>query len=114
MVDKEIISRIERLIGDNKVILDFDAVKDIFKQGYDNYWTKEFIIDCLKNGKIYSDVELYPTILERKKRYYCIHKPRIVSSKLILIGFLILEDLLIIHIAPCNKHSKEGKIYYNL
>ena len=32
----------------------------------------------------------------------------------ILIGFIILEDILIIHISPLNKNSKEGKVYYNL
>jgi len=68
----------------------------------------------LEEGKIYSGPELYPTIPKRKERYYCMHKPHTFSSKLILIGFRILENLLIIHIAPCNKHSKEGKIYYNL
>ena len=112
MVDKEIIGRIHELIKENKVVFDFDAEKDILKQGYN--WTKEFIIKCLEEGKIYSGPELYPIIPERKERHYCIHKPHTFSSKLILIGFLILEDLLIIHIAPCNKHSKEGKIYYNL
>lgn len=112
VVDKKIISRIHQLINDNKVILDFDAQKDILKQGYN--WSKEFIINCLNNGKIYTGIELYPVIPNRKKRYYCIHKPNAISSKLVLIGFFILKNLLIIHIAPCNPHSKEGKIYYNL
>ena len=112
MVDKEIIDKIHLLIKENRVVFDFDAEIDILKQGYN--WTKEFIINCLKKGKIYGGIELYPTIPERKKRYYCIHKPSVLSQKLVLIGFLILEDLLIIHIAPCNKHSKEGKIYHNL
>ena len=58
--------------------------------------------------------ELYPNKKERHKRYYCIHKYSLLSSKLILIAFLILKNILIIHISPLNKGSKEGKIYYGL
>jgi len=112
MIDKEILSKIHRLIKENKILFDFDAEKDILKQGYN--WSKEFIVECLRKGKKYKGPELYPYNKKRKNRYYCIHKYSAVSSKLILISFLILENLLIIHIQPLNKHSKEGRIYYNL
>lgn len=112
MIDEKTLTKIHSLINENKILFDIDAEKDILKQGYN--WSKEFIIECLKEGKKYKGSELYTSIKERWNRYYCIHKYSILSSKLILIGFLILKDLLIIHIQPCNKHSKEGKIYYNL
>ena len=112
MVEKETLNKIYRLLKENKILFDFDAEKDILKQGYD--WSKEFIIECLKKGKKYKGSDIYPNILKRKDRYYCIHKYSILSSKLILIGFLVLDNLLIIHIQPLNKGSKEGRRYYNL
>ncbi len=112
MVEKETLEKIYRLIKENKIIFDLDAEKDILKQGYN--WTKEFIIECLQKGKIFSGSGLYPCMKERRDRYYCIHKYSVFSSNLILIGFIILDDLLIIHIQPLNKNSKEGKEYYSL
>jgi hypothetical protein len=111
MIEKETLSTIYRLIKENKILFDFDAEKDILKQGYN--WSKEFIIDCLKKGKKYKGSELYPDMPERKKRYYCIHKHSTLSSNLILICFLIHENLLIIHMLPLNRSSKEGRIYYS-
>lgn len=111
MIEKETLDKIHRLIKENKILFDFDAEIDILKQGYN--WSKEFIIECLRKGKKYKGSELYPDIKERKDRYYCIHKYFALSSNLILIGFLVLENLLIIHIQPLNKGSKEGKIFYS-
>ena len=95
MIEKEMIDKINKLIKENKILFDFDAEKDILKQGYN--WSKEFIIECLKNGKRYKGSELYPGIKDRKGRYYCIHKYSVLSSKLILIGFLVLEMSEIFH-----------------
>lgn len=112
MIDKKILDKIHNLIDKNRIVFDYDAEIDILKHGYN--WTKDFIIECLKKGEIYTGTELYPNIKKRKNRYYCIHKHFLLNSKLILIGFLILEDLLIIHIQPLNKNSREGRIYYDL
>ena len=111
MIEKETLDKIHRLIKENKILFDMDAEIDILKHGYN--WSKEFIIECLKKGKKYKGSELYPDNKKRKDRYYCIHKYSALSSKLILIGFLILENLLIIHIQPLNKGSKEGRIFYS-
>lgn len=111
MITKEALDKINALVKENKILFDFDAEKDILKQGYN--WSKGFIIECLKKGKKYGGSELYPGIEERKNRHYCIHKHSILSSGLILIGFLILDNLLIIHIQPLNRSSKEGRIYYH-
>ncbi|MCX6706898.1 MAG: hypothetical protein NT001_02035 [Candidatus Woesearchaeota archaeon] len=112
MVDEETLKKINDLLDEGRFNFELDAEMDIIKQGYN--WSKEFIIDCLQKGKMYEGKELYPDKKERHKRYYCMHKYSILSSKLILICFIILEDILIIHISPLNKNSKEGKIYYNL
>lgn len=112
MIDQKILDQIHMLLNNGKFKFDFDAERDILKQGYN--WSTEFIIDCLRNGKIYAGTELYPDKKERHNRYYCIHKYSLFSSKLIIIGFLILNNILIIHISPLNKGSKEGRIYYNL
>ena len=112
MIDKTTFNRIQKLLNEGKVIFDLDAQKDILKHGYN--WSKDFIIKCLEKGKTYKGNELYPDNKKRHKRYYCIHKPFLLSSKLILIGFLILNNILIIHISPLNEGSKEGQIYYNL
>jgi hypothetical protein len=111
MIDKEVLGRIYELLDENKFEFDLDAEKDILKHGYN--WSKKFIIECLKKGKMYKGSELYPDNKERYKRYYCIHKHSLFSSKLMLIGFLVLENILIIHICPINKGSKEGRVYYN-
>jgi|SRR3989344_6613962 len=112
MIDKDTIDKINELLKDEKFYFDKDAEIDIIKQGYN--WSKDFIIECLKRGKKYKGSELYPDNKERHKRYYCIHKYSNLSSKLILIGFLILKNILIIHISPLNKGSKEGKMYREL
>lgn len=112
MIEKETLAKICKLINENKILFDFDAEKDILKQGYN--WSKGFIIECLKKGRKYKGSELYPDVEERKNRHYCIHKYSLLSFKLILIGFLVLDSLLIIHIQPLNKGSKEGRIYYSL
>ncbi len=110
MIEKETLEKIYRLIKENKILFEFHAEVDILKQGYN--WSREFIIDCLKKGKKYKGAELYPDIKERKNSYCCIHKYSTFSFRLILIGFLVLENLVIIHIQPLSKGSKEGRIYY--
>lgn len=112
MIDEKTLRRIHTLLDQDKVDFQVSAEIDILKQGYN--WSKRFIKECLRKGKKYSGAELYPGDKEREKRYYCIHKYSPLSSKLIFIGFLILDNLLIIHISPLNKGSKEGKIYYKL
>jgi len=112
MIDNNTLNKIHELLETGRFDFDLDAEKDILKQGYN--WSKDFIIGCLNKGKMYKGIELYPDKKGRHKRYYCIHKHSILSSKLILIGFLILKNILIIHISPLNKGSKEGRIYYNL
>lgn len=112
MIDKETLNLIYQLLNEDRFEFAFDAEVDILKQGYN--WSKDFILNCLKNGKMYEGNELYPGKKERHNRYYCIHKYSILSSNLIIIGFLILDNILIIHISPLNKSTKEGKIYYNL
>jgi len=112
MIDQSTLDKIYSLLNTDRFSFDLDAEKDILKQGYN--WSKDFIISCMKNGKTYGGRELYPDDEKRHKRYYCIHKYSRFSSKLIIIGFLILDDILIIHISPLNKGSKEGRIYYNL
>lgn len=56
MIEKEALDKINVLIKENKILFDFDAEKDILKQGYN--WSKEFIIECLKKGKKYAGSEL--------------------------------------------------------
>ena len=112
MIDEKTLSKIQGLLEEGKFEFDRDAEMDIFKQGYN--WKKSFILDCLRKGKHYKGDELYPDDKEKHNRYYCIHKYNLLFSKLILIGFIIQEGILIIHIAPSNKGSKEGKIYYSL
>jgi len=112
MIDKGTSDKIYNLLDQGKFEFDADAEMDIIKQGYN--WSKDFLLDCLKKGKLYKGNELYPDDKKRHKRYYCIHKHSVLSSNLIIIGFLILENILIIHISPLNKSSKEGKIYYKL
>src|SRR3989344_6653358 len=98
MVNKETLNLIHQLLNENRFKFAFDAEMDILKQGYN--WSKDFILNCLKNGKIYEGCELYTDRKERHNRYYCIHKHSILSSNLIIIGFLILDNVLIIHISP--------------
>ena len=112
MLDEDTINKIYELLNQGRFEFVLDAEKDILKHGYN--WSKDFIIECLKKGKLYKGNELYPDIKGRHKRCYCIHKYSILPSKLILIAFLVLENILIIHLCPINKGSKEGKIYYNL
>lgn len=112
MIDDDTLNKIHEMLSNNRFDFDRDAEIDILKQGYN--WSKDFIIECLKKGKVYKGSELYPDLKKRHERCYCIHKPNLLSSKLILIGFLIFENILIIHISPLNRGSKEGKIYYNL
>ena len=112
MIDKQTLDHIHRLLEENKFDFVLDAEMDLLKQNYD--WGKDFIIDCLKKGKKYTGSEIYPDIKERYDRYYCMHKYSILSSKIALIGFLVLKNILIIHICRLNKGSKEGRIYYNL
>ena len=112
MIDKKTFSRIQSLLEEGKFEFDRDAEIDIIKQGYN--WDKIFILDCLRKGKHYRGDELYPDMKNRHNRYYCIHKYSILIHKLIIIGFIIQEGILIIHISPLNKGSKEGKIYYSL
>lgn len=112
MVDKKIIKKIQELLNEGRFEFELHAEMDIIKQGYD--WSKDFIAECLKKGNIYEGKEIYPAKKERHKRYYCMHKYSVLSSNLILISFLILENILIIHISPVNRGSKEGNIYYGL
>ena len=112
MIDEIKLNQIYELLETGRFNFDLDAERDILKQGYN--WSKEFIIECLKRGKMYNGAELYPDRKERHGRYYCIHKYSILSYKLIIIGFLILDNILIIHISPLNKGSNEGRIYYSL
>jgi hypothetical protein len=113
MIDEKTLSLIYEKLDRNEFDIQLHAEMDIIKQGYN--WSKEFIIQCLKKGKIYAGNEIYPNIPERHKKYYCIHRYSVFpATKLILIAFLILENILIIHIQPLNKGSKEGKIYCNL
>lgn len=112
MIDEATLNKIYQLLNTGRFSFDLDAEKDILKQGYN--WSKDFILECMKKGKMYNGAELYPDDKNRHRRYYCIHKYSILSSKLMIIGFIILNDILIIHISPLNKGSKEGRIYYNL
>lgn len=111
MINKDTLEKINRLLDEDKFELDVDAEMDILKQGYN--WSKDFIKKCLREGKKYDGIELYPNIEDRHDRYYCIHKYSLLFSKLILICFVIKYDLVVIHISPLNRGSKEGKIYYN-
>jgi len=112
MIDQETIDKINSLLDNNQVEITSHAAIDILKQGYN--WSKDFIIECLKKGKKYTGAELYPDIMERHGSYYCVHKPSVFSFGLILIRFVIRGNILIIHISPLNKGSKEGKVYYGL
>ncbi len=111
MIDQKTLDKIHRLLEEGKFEFDLDAERDILKQGYN--WSKDFILMCLRKGKLYEGKKLYPEMRERHKRYYCIHKYSLISSQLILIGFIVLENILIIHISPLNRSSKEGKMYYS-
>ncbi len=110
MIDEKSLQQIHQMIDENKIYFDVEAEMDISKQGYN--WSKKFIKECLRKGKVYSGKEIYPEDDRRHERFYCIHKYSLISSKLIIIGFLIKDNLLIIHISPLNKGSKEGKTYY--
>src|SRR3989344_7798426 len=101
MIDKETLDKIYELLNTNKFEFDGDAVIDIYKHGHN--CSKEFILDCLKKGKIYKGSEIYPDIKSRHNRYYCIHKYSTLSFRLMLIGFLVLKNILIIHICTINK-----------
>ena len=112
MIDEKTLNKIQNLLEDGNFEFDVDAEIDIIKQGYN--WEKEFILDCLRKGKHYKGDELYPDDKKKHNRYYCMHKYSILSSKLIFIGFVMQEGILIIHVSPLNRGSKEGRIYYNL
>ena len=119
VVSKDTLNKVFSLIEENKVMIDPACEIDIIKQGYG--WSKSFILNCMKNGKHYTGQELYsnhpnlePSEIEkRKKRTYCIHRPTLMFFKLVLIGYYIKDNILIIHISPLNRNSREGKIYYN-
>lgn len=116
-IPNQLLQQIHEKIDNDEISIEGHAQKDIMKQGYRSIWNKEFIKECLKKGKIYNGKTLYPNKSKRHDRYYCIHKylsTFFISYKLVLISFIIRENILIIHISPLNKHSKEGKIYYNL
>jgi len=97
-IPEELLRQIHEKLDKNEFSIAFHAEQDILKQGYN--WSKEFILNCLKKGKIYDGLALYPGIKERHGRYYCIHKQSLLSSNLILISFLIKDDILVIHISP--------------
>ena len=66
---------------------------------------KEDIINCLKKGKIFYGTELYPPDIDdqnKLKRCYCIHRQSLLLRKLILISLVVVDDIVIIHISPCN------------
>ena len=112
MINQAILSRISELLDSNRFLISTHAQMDILKQGY--RWSAGFIKECLQKGKKYNGRELYPENEQRHARYYCIHEYLyLLGKKLILICFLIEENLLVIHIQPLNLGSKEGKRYYS-
>ena len=110
MISQDALKRIVLLLDTGHFNITVDAQNDILKQGYN--WSKDFIIDCMRNGKMFYGYELYPYDEARHTRYYCIHRLGLLSRRLILIGFILLDDILIIHISPLNPGSKEGRAYY--
>ena len=113
MIPTDVLNRIEQMLDEDKVRIDVSGQLDIFKHGNPSEWTMSFIKNCLREGKKYEGKELYPDDPNRSSRYYCMHNPYILSRKVILIGFLLLQDILIIHICSQNPGSKEGKVYYS-
>lgn len=116
ILDKEYIKKVHQIINDDEnvdEIIKFSnhAISDLEKQNYP--YTKKDIINFFKKGKYYSGKELYPTILQRYNRKYCIARRSLFTFNLILIWFEIIKGILIIHIQHLNRSSKEGKIYYN-
>lgn len=119
VISENELSQVLKLIEENKVMFDPDCEVDLIKQGYG--WDKSFVLKCMKKRKHYTGKELYvnhphldPNELKKRlKRIYCIHKPNKLFFKLVLIGYYIRDDLLIIHISPSNRNSWEGKVYYN-
>jgi len=113
-ISEELLTQIHTKLNKNQFDIAGHAQQDILKQGYN--WSKRFIITRLKNGKIYAGKTLYPDKKDRHYGYYCIDKYwsiKLLSHKLILIRFIIKNNILIIHLSHVNKSSKEGKIYYN-
>jgi len=109
MIDQQTIDKIHELLDANKVEFALHAEMDIMKQGYN--WSKDFIKGCLRNGKMYSGKQLYPEDSKKQERYYCMHKQSIFSN-LVLIAFLIKNNILIIHMQPLNKGSYEGRVFF--
>jgi hypothetical protein len=110
MVEQQKIQEIHKLIDEGKFSIETHAQEDIIKQNYN--WSIDFIKKCLKEGKLYTGKELYPEDARRHKRYYCIHKQSFISINLVLICFLIKEGIVIIHMQPLNRSSREGKTYF--
>ncbi len=119
MIDDATLSKIFKFIDEDKINITTHAIRDMWKHLY--YYDREFIIGCLKKGKHYNGSEIYKekdkeNIEEYEKkiaRYYCIHKHSIFG-KLILISFKVYQDIIVIHLSPVDKHSREGKVYYSL
>jgi hypothetical protein len=110
MLYEEKIKQIHQLIDEGKFSIETHAQEDIIKQNYN--WSIDFIKKCLKEGKLYTGKELYPGDSKRKERYYCIHKQSFISINLVLICFLIKDGIVIIHMQPLNRSSREGRIYF--
>lgn len=119
MINGNTLGKIQEFIKADKIhFTDHVIVSMLNHMGYID---KGFIINCLKAGRCYRGDEIYKEedkndILDHEKkvkRYYCMHKPNLLS-RLIMISFELDEDILVIHISHKNKHSREGKIYYKL
>jgi len=111
MIPEETLARVKDLVDEGKVLLDADARRDLLKHGY--RFSFEFLKTCLKEGNHYSGAELYPDEPRRRNRLYCLHKHVPLSSRVLLIGYVLTANIIIIHICEMNPSSKEGKVYYS-
>jgi len=59
MIDKKTLNHINELLDQDKFDLELHAEMDILKQGYN--WSKDFIKKCLKEGKIYREMNFIQT-----------------------------------------------------
>ena len=92
MIDNKTLNKIQEFINADKIrFTDHVMLNMLNRMGHID---KEFITNCLKSGKHYHGNEIYKEedkndILDYEKkikRYYCVHKPNLLS-KLIMISF---------------------------
>lgn len=111
-ITKNFVNKIRNLVKDGKIILENDADFDLIKHNF----TKSLVLEAFVKGLIVEDRDLYhnnPDFKHKGKNYYCLYKYRSGSFflRIILISFVVKNNVIIFHVSSINYGSKEERYY---